>query len=82
MTIRAAIFSFMDQHKTSFTFTATFLEYIAMKYTGLDNVRRKHVIRCLHDYCDISGANLKTVIRREGIYHFTPGVCLDNAIVD
>lgn len=82
MTIRSAVFAFMDQHEVPFTFTETFLEYIAMKYTGLDNVRRKHVIRCLNDYCDISGAKLKTVIRREGIYHFTPGVRLDNAIVD
>lgn len=82
MTIRAAVFAFMDQHEVPFTFTATFLEYIAMKYTGLDNVRRKHVIRCLHDYCDTSGAKLKTVIRREGIYHFIPGVRLGNAIMD
>lgn len=82
MTIRAAIFDFMGQREVPFTFTATFLEYIAMKYTRLDNVRRKHVMRCVRDYCDISGAKLKTVIRREGIYHFTPGVRLDNAIVD
>lgn len=82
LTIRAAVFAFLDQHEVPFTFTATFVEYIAMKYTGLYKVSRKHVIRCLHDYCDRSGAKLKTVIRREGIYHFTPGVRLGNAIVD
>lgn len=82
MTIRASVFAFMDQHDVPFTFSATFLEYIAMKYTGLDNVKRKHVIRCLRAYCDISGAKLKTVIRRDGIYHFTPGVNVGDAIVD
>lgn len=82
MTIRAAVFAFMDQADTPRCYTTEFLEYIAMKYTGLDNVRRKHVMRCVRNYCDISGAKLKIVIRREGIYHFTPGVNVGDAIVD
>lgn len=81
MTIRAAIFAFMDQHETPFTFSADGLVYIAMKYTNLDDVKRKHVMRCVREYCDTTGTKVERV-RGSFAYHFTPGVRLDNAIVD
>lgn len=82
MTIRAAVFAFLDQHDKPFRFSYIGLEVIVCKYTKLDNVRRKHVMACVREYCDISGASLKCTNRQYGYYHFTPGVKVSKAIVD
>ena len=81
MTIRAAVFAFLDQHATPFTFSDDGLVYIAMKYTKLDDVRRKHVMRCVREYGETSGARVKRIHGSCG-YRFTPGVKVGKAIVD
>ena len=79
MTIRAAVFSFMDQHGEPCVLIVGYIEHVVIKYTKLDDVKRKHVMRCIRQYCDISGAT----IRRVGCgYRFTPCVKVENAIVD
>ena len=81
MTIRAAVFAFLDQHGAPFTFSTDGLVYIAMKYTKLDDVRRKHVMRCVREYCEISGATVQRIRGSFG-YRFTHGVKISGAIVD
>ena len=81
MTIRSAVFAFLDQHSEPFTFSADGMVYIAMKYTKLDDVRRKHVMRCVRQYCEISGATVRRIRGSFG-YRFTPGVKISGAIVD
>lgn len=82
MTIRAAVFAFLDQLERPITLFPDFIDYIGMKYTKLDHVRRKYIIACVREYCDISGASLKCTNRQYGYYHFTPGVKVSNAVVD
>ena len=82
MPIRAAVFACLYSHHGHLRFCATYLEWIAMKYTKLYDVKRKHVMACAREYADISGASLKCVNRRYGVYDFTPGVKVGNAIVD
>lgn len=82
MTIRAAVFVFLDQHADPFRFSYIGLDVIVCKYTKLDAVRRKHVMASVRKYCDISGASIECTNRSFGYYRFTPGVKVGKAIVD
>lgn len=81
MTIRAAVFAFLDQQKNTIWVGVYGLEAIVCKYTKRDTVRIKHVMACAREYAGISGATLEC-IKGFGAYRFTPGVKVGQAIVD
>lgn len=82
MTIRAAVFAFLDQQIKPINLCVSFIVWVAYNYTSLGDIKRKHVMACVREYADISGASVKCINRSYGIYRFTPGVKVGKAIVD
>lgn len=80
MTNRAAIFAYLDTLGEC-QISGRILPDIVAAMNG----KRPYHSTCLdacRDYAGISGGAFECVDNQKSIYHFTPGVRLDDAIVD
>lgn len=80
MTNRAAIFAYLDTLGECQIRGVILPDVVA----SMNGRRPYHstVLQDCRDYATISGGAFECVDNHKSIYHFTPGVRLDNAIVD
>lgn len=79
MTIRAAVFAFMDRQTSPRRWSKG---YLCACIDSQCKYNDKTIMRYCRDYAAISGASIKCIDRRYGYYDFTPGVKVGKAIVD
>lgn len=80
MTNRAAIFAYLDTLGECDICGVVLPDIIA----SMNGKRPYHgsVLDDCRDYAMISGGEFRCIDNHKSIYHFTPGIRLDNAIVD
>jgi hypothetical protein len=82
MTIRAAVFAFLDQQSRPRRWSRDFIIVVIEGRSGRLNLNERQLFRYMHEYANISGATFRCTDRVRGYYDFTPGVKVGKAIVD